>query len=761
MIGWMLITQVQAHGLDGDFDSLEHMWPTANTVRTSSGLPGSDYWQQQADYEIHVTLDETERHITGHETIRYVNNSPDTLHYLWMQLDPNFLSNSSERQRMQTAPHMALEGASMNVETIRRLEKRLDYDPQLEIRNIQINGQPAKNIIQSTMMKVSLPTPLESGESLNISMDWNYTLNDASVLWARSGYEVLDDNEIIFEIAQFYPRMAIYSDQGGWLTKPYLGTGEFATEFGNYDVYITVPKDHIVGATGTLQNPEDVLSEKQQRRLEAARTSAEPIMVVKPIEAEHNRLTAASQQKTWHYQAKNVRDFAWGSSRTFIWDAWGREIDGQTVMAMSYYPAEGMPLWDQYSTHAVAHTLEFYSKMVFPYPYPVAISMNGPIYGMEYPMLSFNGPRPLEDGTYYNRTGPWRHQKQGLISVIIHEVGHNWFPMIVNNDERSWIWMDEGLNTYVQTLAELEWSEKYEPKRGEPSSISGYMASTDDVPIMTDADSVTSRGNNAYAKPAAALNLLRYTVVGPELFDDAFSHYSTQWAFKRPYPADFFRSIEDASGSDLDWFWRAWFYGTNHVDLALENVQVFRADDPDPTIHKPRKQLQRKEDTIPTKRRQDGEQQTQYADRFPSVLDFYDSYDEFDVTDDDIEAFNTLLADLEDDLKPYMHSKMFYNKVNIQNITGMPTPVLLRITYQDQQVEDIHIPADIWRKYPESFSQWVIREQPIIKVEIDPLQETADHNLQNNVFPPTIESSYFQTTPSDSLPSNPMQNQDD
>lgn len=762
MILIALLSTAWSHGLDeGDFDSLDHLWPTPNAIRTASGIPGREYWQQDVDYEIHVSLDETTRTITGQETIQYTNNSPDTLHYLWFQLDPNYLSNSSERQRMKTAPHMAKDNPTLDIESIEAMQRRQQYDPELTIRNLSVNGTTVIPIIKSTQMKVPLSSPLEPGEQLSISMDWSYIMNDASVLWARSGYEVLEDSETIFEVAQFYPRLAVYTDQAGWLTKPYLGTGEFASEFGDYEVYITVPKDHIVGATGRLQNPTDVLSEKQIRRLEKAASSDEPMFIVKPVEAEHNRLTPSSKTATWHFSASNVRDFAWGSSRTFVWDAWGREINGQTVMAMSYYPEEGMPLWDKYSTHAVAHTLEFYSNLVFPYPYPVAISMNGPIYGMEYPMISFNGPRPLEDDTYYNQQGPWRHQKQGLISVIIHEVGHNWFPMIVNNDERSWIWMDEGLNTYVQTLAELEWSEKYEPKRGEPASIAGYMASDDDVPIMTDADSVTSRGNNAYAKPAAALNILRYTIVGPALFDDAFSHYSQQWAFKRPYPADFFRAIEDASGTDLDWFWRAWFYGTNHVDLAITNIEVYQAQNPDPTVHKARQKEERESEKVPTKRRQDGATKTQYAERYPSVLDFYDTYDNLDVTDDDIAEYESLLDDLDPELQPYLHSNKILNRITIENVTSMPTPVLLKVTYEDSSTETVHIPADIWRKHPTSFSHLLLREQAIIKAELDPLLETADNDVDNNVFPPEIQKTFFETTLPSDPPPNPMQRRDD
>ena len=754
----LLVGLARAHGPDANsFDSLDSFWPTPTAVRTSAGLPGKEYWQQEADYTIHVSLDTDTKRITGREEIVYTNNSPDTLHYVWMQLDPNYLSKLSARGRMQTAPHLATENASLDVGYARALELRELYEPELEISNVKINGRETEPIIRDTQMRLSLHAPLQSGEQLTIELDWSYTMNDASILWARSGYEILDDNALIFEVAQFYPRMSIYSDIDGWLTKPYLGTGEFATEFGDYDVYITVPKDHIVGATGSLQNPEDVLTKHQQQRLKKAKTSTEPIFVVKPVEAEQNRITSTDKTNTWHFTAENVRDFAWGSSNAFVWDAWGRDIDGKTVMAMSYYPSEGMPMWDTFSTHAIAHTLEFYSKMVFPYPYPVAISMNGPIYGMEYPMLSFNGPRPLEDGTYANKTGPWKNQKQALISVVIHEVGHNWFPMIVNSDERSWAWMDEGLNTYIQTLAELEWSEQYEPKRGEPYKIADYMKRDDDLPIMTDADSITSLGNNSYAKPAAALSVLRDTVVGPELFDTAFAHYSQQWAFKRPYPADFFRSIEDATGTDLSWFWRSWFYGTNHVDISVDNVSIFVKNLPNPEIKNALKREQHKDNMVLTKKRAHSRSAPKYADRYPSVLDFYDIYDPFEATESDLEAFDQLMSEVEEKHRSFFSTQHYYNTIEISNTTGMASPVLLTITYEDQSMEQVNIPADIWRKHQSGFTKLLIRPQPIIKVELDPMLETGDTNRENNIFPIEIQTHSFDVNPKDTAPTNPMQ----
>ena len=774
MILW--ISFALAHDpLGGDFDSLDPLWPTPNEIRTASGRVGSKYWQQQADYEIHVRIDEKTQNLSGSENIVYTNNSPDTLPYLWLQLDPNILSNMSERERMHTAPHLAQEkdvvlhriptttDPTVEFDTMKSYDQRADYDVNLQISNVQINGIPVTHFIDSTQMRINLPKKLEPHEQVTISLTWSYNINDAKVLWARSGYEYFPkEDNYIFEMAQFFPRMCIYTDQSGWLTKEFLGDGEFATEFGNYHVYITVPADHIVGATGVLQNPKEVLSNKQAERLRKAATSPEPMFIVTPTEALERSASTTSVEKTWYFVAENVRDFAFGSSRKFIWDAWGREIDGKTVMAMSFYPNEAEPLWNQFSTHVVAHTLQVYSKMVLPYPYPVAISMNGPIYGMEYPMLSFNGPRPLEDKTYYGYDGPWKNQKYGLISVIIHEVGHNWFPMIINTDERSWTWMDEGLNTYVQLFAEQEWEENYPIKRGEAQNITTYMKDgSQDVPIMSDADSLRQKGNNAYAKPATALHILRNTVVGPENFDYVFRSYAQEWAFKRPYPADFFRLIEDASGKDLDWFWRSWFYTTNHVDVAIKNVQVAQKWSHDPV----KDNAIRKENHLATQVETKISQQkpnAYYTDLFPSTKDFYSSYDAFTVTEEDMKKYDAFVEELKKHNatdKLVYTSDQYYNIITIENVSSMPTPVILEIEFANTTKIEYRIPAHVWRQHPTEFSKLIISTSPVVSVLLDPHLETGDTNRTNNAFPQRIEDYRFTVEPKPPLPSNPMQNQ--
>ncbi|MCA9713835.1 MAG: M1 family metallopeptidase, partial [Myxococcales bacterium] len=532
------------------FRQLEELLPTPTATRAASGAPGARYWQQRADYSIKVELDERAHRIRGRERITYANNSPDELAYLWLQLDANIFRPDSDAARTQPAPPMD----QMSFESLEQLLARERFDGGVRIQRVAARGEALPYTIVKTMMRVELPRPLKPGKRLALDIDWSYAINDSAKVGGRTGYERFDDGNDIFEIAQWFPRMVAYSDATGWQHKQFLGRGEFTLELGDYDVEITAPADHVVAATGELQNPRQVLSADQRARLERARRSNKPVFIVTPKEARAAERTraGAKRTKTWRFKAEDVRDFAFASSRKFIWDAMATRVPGRAgpVLAMSLYPNEAEPLWSRYSTRAVAHTLTVYSRHTFPYPYPVAISVNGPVGGMEYPMICFNGPRPEDDGTYTERT------KYGLISVVIHEVGHNFFPMIVNSDERQWTWMDEGLNTFLQFLAEQAWEPDYPSRRGEPRDIVGYMTSANQVPVMTNSESLLQFGNNAYAKPATALNILRETVLGRELFDYAFRVYARRWRFRRPMPADFFRTMEDASGVDLDWFWR-------------------------------------------------------------------------------------------------------------------------------------------------------------------------------------------------------------
>lgn len=548
------------------FAQLGQDLPTPNVYRTASGAPGHEYYQQKADYDMDIVLDDEKQTITGKIKITYTNNSPDQLDYLWLQLDQNMRSRESETKAIST---MNLdEGTSFNA--LQRLHN--DFDGGFKLTSVKdAQGNDAKYTVVKTMMRVDIPKPLKSGESTSLSIEYWYNINDRMQIGGRSGFEYFEEEDnYLYTIAQFFPRMCVYNDVEGWQNKQFLGNGEFTLPFGDYKVNITVPSDHVVGSTGTLENADKILSSEQRDRLKQAETASKPVMIINQKEAEKAEKGKAKGSKTWTYVAENVRDFAFASSRKFIWDAMGVDINGKTIMAMSYYPKEGNPLWEMYSTEVVAHTIRTYSKYTIPYQYPVAISVHTHQIGMEYPMICFNGGRPEADGTYSEGT------KYGMIGVIIHEVGHNFFPMIINSDERQWTWMDEGLNTFVQYLTEKEWDVDYPSRRGPADKITDYMKGDRAMisPIMTNSESLFQFGNNAYGKPATALNILRETILGRELFDFAFATYAKRWAYKHPSPADFFRTMEDASGVDLDWFWRGWFFTTEPVDISIDEVKL-------------------------------------------------------------------------------------------------------------------------------------------------------------------------------------------
>ncbi|MFN9463893.1 MAG: M1 family metallopeptidase, partial [Planctomycetota bacterium] len=605
------------YGQEDKFRQLEEILPTPNSYRSASGEPGPDYWQQRVDYTIDVRLDETDNSIHGSETIRYRNQSPHTLRYLWVQLDPNIFAPDSDANRTRSGRIGFGNRASMG-ELDSILERTQRFDGRCMIESVTDSlGKGLDTFTVDTMMRIDLPEPLLSGQEFSLKIQWSYLINNSKLIGGRTGYEPFEkDGNSIYEIAQWFPRLAAFTDVTGWQHKQYLGQGEFTLEFGDYLVRITAPADHIVAATGELQNPNEVLSDLQRERLEQARTAERPVLIVTPEEAKENEKEKTDQLKTWIFRAEAVRDFAFATSRKFIWDAQGHRVNDNFVMAMSYYPNEGNPLWSKYSTHAIIHTLNVYSRYTFDYPYPVAISVNGPVGGMEYPMICFNGPRPREDGTYSAST------KYDLITVIIHEVGHNYFPMIVNSDERQWSWMDEGLNTFLQYLAEQEWEQDYPSQRGEPELIVPYMQSTNQVPIMTNSDSIMQFGPNAYSKPATALNILRETILGRELFDFAFKEYARRWKFKRPMPADFFRTMEDATARDLDWFWRGWFYTTDHVDIALDKIDMYMVDRRTPDEIAADEKAKR-EAQLPTLSKSRNKELTKRADQFPELKDFY------------------------------------------------------------------------------------------------------------------------------------------
>jgi peptidase M1-like protein len=719
------------------FAQLRDLLPTPNAYRTASGAPGHAYWQQQVDYQIDVHLDPKTRRISGQESIRYQNNSPDDLHYLWLQLDANRKSPDSHAVRTTLAPNME----SPSLQSLSRVQIAAEFEGGFDILAVKnAAGSDLHHTIVDTTMRVDLPGPLLPGQSFEFEVEWTYVVNDTSEVRGRSGAEHLDDGTWIYGLAQWYPRLCAYTDYAGWQHKEFLGGAEFTLEFGDYDVRITVPEDHVVASTGLLMNSNKVLNGTQRERLSQAAESDRPILVVTREESDLarsvNQKNLASAEKIWHYQAQAVRDFAWASSPAFLWDAMAvpNQPDGEKVLCMSYWPREGDPLWGMYSTHAVAHTIEVYGERTFPYPYPVAISVNGVVGGgMEYPMLCFNGPRPEADGTYSART------KYGLISVIIHEVGHNWFPMMVNSDERQWTWMDEGLNTFLQYQAEKEWQARYPSRSGEPGNIVNYMVSEDQVPIMSNGDTLLHGGSNAYAKPATALNILRETIMGREGFDFAFKTYARRWAFKRPEPADLFRTMEDASGVDLDWYFRNWFFTTDHVDLALTAVHHYTLESDGPVVEAVAKKSQRQADPVGLTETRN-QTLPKRLDRYPELADFYNSYDALTPTESDIARWQKFSESLSEAQRKVLAADLQWYVVDVQNLGGIPMPIILRLDYQDGSHEIVRIPTEIWRKDVGQVSKLLMCDRPLQSITLDPYHEIADADTSNNLWPPKIES---------------------
>ncbi|MDA9267189.1 M1 family metallopeptidase [Salibacteraceae bacterium] len=720
-----------------DFSQLGTTLPTPNSYRTASGAPGHEYYQQKADYEMDIVLDDNQQRIDGKETITYTNNSPDQLSYLWLQLDQNMRAKDSDTKKIRT---MSLdEGASYD--DIKGLHN--DFDGGFKLMKVtDIEGNNISYTIVKTMMRIDLEKPLKTGESTSLKIEYWYNINNRKEIGGRSGLEYFEEEDnYLYTIAQFFPRMCVYNEVEGWQNKQFLGRGEFTLPFGDYTVNITVPDDHVVGSTGTLQNPKDVLSQTQIDRFEESKTATSPVMIVNPKEALKAEKGKPSGTKTWTFKAENVRDFAFASSRKFIWDAMGVEVDGKTIMCMSYYPKEGNPLWEKYSTEVVAHTIKTYSHYTIPYAYPVAISVHTDRIGMEYPMICFNGGRPEADGTYSEGT------KYGMLGVIIHEVGHNFFPMIINSDERQWTWMDEGLNTFVQYLTEVEWDPNYPSRRGNPAKIVNYMKGDQAMisPIMTNSESIFQFGNNAYGKPATALNILRETILGRELFDFAFKTYAERWAYKHPTPADFFRTMEDASGVDLDWFWRGWFYGTDPVDISIDEVKLYTIDSKNPD-----KELAFKRALNDAEPEFLGEQintktiTSPVIKQKPELKDFYNNWDRYEATSYDREQYENLLEGLTEEEKAILGYDWNYYQIKFSNEGGLPMPIILEFIYEDNSKERHYIPAEIWKMDAAQVSKVFYSKKKLKEVILDPNLQTADVDRSDNYWPERIEQSRFE-----------------
>ena len=718
------------------FKQLKEEVATPNVYRTASGAPGHQYYQNEADYVMNIFLNDQNQKLTGSETIKYHNNSPDQLEYLWIQLDQNKRAQNSDSYKIQTG-----DIKSVDTRSIKNMDP--EFEGGFNITSVtNSDGSPLSYTIHQTMMRINLSKPLLPKESFEFNIDWWYNINDRLEIGGRSGYEYFEeDNNYLYTIAQFFPRMCVYNDTEGWQNKQFLGTGEFTLPFGDYDVKISVPTDHIVAATGELVNAKEILSSEQIERLEKAKNSEkEPVFIVNEKEAIKNEKGVKKGIKVWHYKAKNVRDFGWASSRKFIWDAMIVRQPSKDVLAMSFYPKEGNPLWEQYSTKVVAHTLKCYSKYTFDYPYPVAISVHTKWIGMEYPMICFNGGRPEKDGTYSKRT------KYGMIGVIIHEVGHNYFPMIINSDERQWTWMDEGLNTFLQYLTEQEFEKGYPSRRGPAYKIVNYMKGDKDriSPIMTNSESIHQFGNNAYGKPATAMNILRETIMGRELFDYAFKMYSNRWMFKHPNPEDLFRSLEDASSIDLDWFWRGWFYSTDHVDISLDNIKYYRINDQNPVTNKTDEKINFTEVYNKDISNQRNKEMVTYRENDKGLEDFYTSYDPFKATQKEIKKYEKFKENLNEDELEIINSNQHFYELEFSNIGGLVMPIILDFTFSDNSNKIVKIPAEIWKKNSSQITKVFAFDKEVNSVELDPFMETADTDRSNNFWPPKMEPSKFE-----------------
>jgi len=731
---WAHAQQTTNYNANTVFEQMGTTLPTPNTYRTASGAPGKEYWQQKADYDIKVELDDENQRISASEKITYYNVSPDALTYLWLQLDQNnFNEKSDARTTRQTS--ISHERGSSGA-ALKGLSDKTDKEYGYLIQKVSDKlGNKLKYTINGTMMRVDLPTPLLKGQNFVFNVDWSFNIVDANAQRARSGYEYFEkDGNYLYEMAQWFPRMCVYDDVTGWQNKQFLGQGEFALVFGDYKVAITVPNDMVVGATGELQNQKEVLSATQISRLTQAENTTAPVLIVNQSEAEAAEKSKPTGKKTWVYAAKNVRDFAFAASRKFIWDAMKVDVEGKKVWAMSLYPKEGNPLWGQYSTRLVAHTLTQYSKRTIAYPYPVAYSVHGPVGGMEYPMMSFNGARPQADGTYSEGT------KNFLILVIIHEVGHNFFPMIVNSDERQWSWMDEGLNSFLEGIVCREWDRDFPADGIEPQHIVSYMKldPAKQNSIMSSSDNILpgTFGPNAYSKPATGLNILRETVMGRELFDYAFKEYARRWAFKHPTPADFFRTMEDASAVDLDWFWKGWFYSVDALDQGIAEVEWMQVDtqNPEDTKALAKQTAEAKKKTLSTMRNEkDIPQSVVEAD--PSMKDFYNNYDPLKVTESDKAKYQKYLESLSPEERKWIEDKKQFYVLKIKNKGGLVMPLIVQAQYEDGTIEDFRFPAEIWRLNNKEIKKTITTNKKVAKFKLDPYFELPDIDDSDNVYP--------------------------
>jgi hypothetical protein len=710
------------------FSQMYDLLATPNMFRNAAGAPGPAYYQQQADYKIDIELDDKNAKLSGSEMVTYYNNSPDNLDYLWVQLDQNQQAKDSESPLAESERITQTFPASNFTEKF--LKKPLDRGFNIEYVK-DSKGAPMTYTINHTMMRIDLASPMKPGTSLSFSIKWDYNINDYQKEGGRSGYESFEkEGNRLYVIAQFYPRMAVYNDVEGWQNMQFWGSGEFALPFGDFDVNITVPADHIMEATGELMNRSEVFTPAQVKRYELAKkTFDKPVVIVTQEEAEAAEKGFSEKKKTWKFSAKNVRDFGITTSRKFILDAMAVQLSNKTTMAVSIYPKEANPLWGETSTITVAHTLRSYSAHTFDYPYPKAVSVSAEDQGMEYPMICWNFGRPDAKGVTSEQV------KNGMMGVVIHEVGHNFFPMIVNSDERQWTWMDEGLNSFMEFMAEDELGTNFPSRRGPAKNIVPYMSGDQKFlePIMSNSESIMQFGNNAYGKPATGLNILREVIMGRELFDYAFKVYANRWKFKHPTPEDFFRTMEDASAVDLDWFFRGWFYSTDFVDIGISDVKQYYVSET------PTKELK----DVKVRKGRFG------VDKGPFVYLVAENNEELKSSEKkplkvaEVKLLSDYVKTLSTVEKGNLKSPKFFYEVEFNKPGGMMMPILVEITYEDGSIENFKYPAQIWRKNNDTAKKVYATEKAIKKIQIDPKLETADIDVTNNTWPKEIVKSKF------------------
>lgn len=750
------------------FEQLGTILPSPNEYRTASGAPGSKYWQQRCDYDITAELDEQNLRLNGKETLTYYNNSPDALDYLWLQLDEN---QHSSKNNADYQDNSVMQKIMSDVE-LQNFSAPMDKEYGDNILKVTDGvGKPLQYTINKTMMRVELPQLLKPGQKFVFKIDWNYNIINRMKYGGRGGYEYFaEDGNCLFTITQWYPRLCVYSDFQGWQNHQFTGRGEFALTFGNFNVKMTVPADHVVGATGECQNYKDVLTPAQYQRWRKAQSAKAPLEIVTLDEATTKEKTKSTQKKTWIFKADMVRDFAWGSSRKFVWDAMPAYVEGKKILCMSYYGKEAYPLYHRFSTKAVAHTIRTYSKFTIPFPYPVAQSVEA-ANGMEYPMICFNNGRAEKDGTYSEAT------KYAMLGVVIHEVGHNFFPMIVNSDERQWTWMDEGLNTFCEYLTQELWDNKFPESRGPAYKIVDYMKLPKEQlePIMTNSENIVMVGPNAYSKPTTALNILRETIMGRDLFDYSFKEYAKRWAFRHPTPADFFRTMGDASGEDLDWFWRGWFYGIEPCDISLDSVKWYKADtanNPGKNVTSRRQQVSKPMlndfDDISKIRNREDKKIVFQVNADTTLRDFYWKYAR-GLVNVDTSVTEVSVVQYEDTLDDATKTKLSKDKnfyeLQFTNKGGLVMPIIIEWTFKDGTKDIDRIPAQVWRKNENKVIKVFFKTKEVSSIKLDPLRETADIDESNNNWPvkeiPTKFGIYRskQTSNAQNTGSNPMQKQ--